>query len=255
MRMDRRKFFDLAAAGVFAGALRPSAIVPARPPRFQALAFDGYAVFDPRPVLSRAEALFPGRGAELVNAWRTRQFEYQWLRGLAGQYVDFRHTTEEGLAYAARQLRLDLTPEKRAQLMQPYFGLTAWPDAASALAALRSSGLRLAFLSNMTQEMLDAGIRTSRLEGLFDLVLSTDRIRAYKPDPKAYQMGVDALRLKREDILYVAFAGWDAAGARWFGYPTFWVNRLDLPPEELGVQPDATGRDLSDLVRFAQTPA
>ena len=48
----------------------------------------------------------------------------------------------------------------------------------------------------------------------------------------------------------MAFAGWDVAGARWFGYPTFWVNRVDLPVEELAVAPDRAGRDLADLVRF-----
>jgi 2-haloacid dehalogenase len=48
----------------------------------------------------------------------------------------------------------------------------------------------------------------------------------------------------------VAFAGWDAVGAKSFGYPTFWVNRLGLPPEELGVQPDAIGANLTDLLTF-----
>jgi 2-haloacid dehalogenase len=65
-------------------------------------------------------------------------------------------------------------------------------------------------------------------------------------------MAIDALKLTREDILFVAFAGWDVAGATWFGYPTFWVNRLNLPGEELGVAPDAMGRDLTDVVRFVK---
>jgi 2-haloacid dehalogenase len=34
-------------------------------------------------------------------------------------------------------------------------------------------------------------------------------------------MEIDAFTLKREEILFAAFAGWDAAGAKWFGYPTF----------------------------------
>ena len=67
-------------------------------------------------------------------------------------------------------------------------------------------------------------------------------------------MAIDAFKLKREEILFAAFAGWDAAGAKWFGYPTFWVNRLNLPGEELGVTPDATGQDLTDLVSFVNAP-
>src|SRR5215467_3540994 len=58
---------------------------------------------------------------------------------------------------------------------------------------------------------------------------STDRLRTHKPDPKAYQFGVDALHLKRGEILFVPFASWDLSGARWFGYPTSWVNRSGAP--------------------------
>jgi 2-haloacid dehalogenase len=255
MSIDRRRFFDLAAAGVVASAFsRALDATDARAPRFEAVAFDAFPVFDPRPIAGLAEALFPGKGAELGNAWRTRQFEYQWLRALGGRYEDFWRTTEDALAFAAAQLLLDLTPEKRDRLMQAYLELKAWADAPTALAALRSAGVRLAFLSNMTAKMLEAGIRNAGLDGVFEHVLSTDRIRAYKPDPRAYRLGTDAFGLETGKILFVASAGWDVAGARWFGYTTYWNNRLGLPPEELGVRPDATARDLSDLAKFVAGP-
>jgi hypothetical protein len=73
--------------------------------------------FDPRPVFALADRLFPGRGAELSNAWRIRQFEYQWLRALAGRYADFWQASEEALAFAANLLKLDLSAEKRERLM------------------------------------------------------------------------------------------------------------------------------------------
>jgi 2-haloacid dehalogenase len=65
-------------------------------------------------------------------------------------------------------------------------------------------------------------------------------------------MGIDAFRLKHEEILFAAFAGWDAAGAKAFGYPTFWVNRQKQPAEELGVMADSSGESLDDLVRFVE---
>jgi len=34
----------------------------------------------------------------------------------------------------------------------------------------------------------------------------------------AYQLGTHALKLAPQEILFVAFAGWDAAGAKLFGY-------------------------------------
>ena len=98
--------------------------------------------------------------------------------------------------------------------------------------------------------MLDANVRSAGLDGMFERVLSTDEARTFKPDPRAYQLGVDALKVKRSKILFVAFAGWDAAGAKMFGYPTYWVNREGLPPEAMGVLPDGTGETLTDLVAF-----
>lgn len=104
----------------------------------------------------------------------------------------------------------------------------------------------------MTPAMLDAAISNSGLEGVFEHRLSTDAVQAYKPDPRAYQMGLEAFRLRREEILFAAFGGWDAAGAKAFGYLTFWVNRLSFPVEELGVIPDAIGANLTDLVTFVK---
>jgi 2-haloacid dehalogenase len=230
----------------------PLALAATTPP-IKAIAFDAFPIFDPRPILARAEALFPGQGAELSNAWRTRQFEYTWLRTVSQRYADFWQVTEDALVFAGNMLKLDLSREKRQHLMAAYLELKAWPDVLPALRSLREAGLRLAFLSNFTPRMLEAAIRSAGLEGLFEHLLSTDQVQTYKPDPRAYQMGLEALRLNREAIVFVAFAGWDAAGAKWFGYPTFWVNRLNLPVEELGIAPDATGGNLADLVNVLRS--
>jgi 2-haloacid dehalogenase len=66
---------------------------------------------------------------------------------------------------------------------------------------------RLAFLTNTTPTMVEAAIRNSRVECLFEDVFSTDGVRAYKPDSRAHQMGVDALGLPRDAIVFAAFGG------------------------------------------------
>lgn len=253
MPLNRREFLNLAAAGIATGLLASNPLArAATSPKIKAIAFDAFPIFDPRPVFALAEQLFPGRGAELSNAWRTRQFEYQWLRALSGRYADFWQATEDALVFSGEMLKLDLTLDKRKQLMDAYLGLKAWPDVQPALQSLKEAGIRLAFLSNATTKILDAGIENSGLEGVFEHVLSTDKIKTYKPDPRAYQMAIDAFNLNREEILFVPFAGWDAAGAKSFGYTTFWVNRLNLPAEKLGVTPDAVGKNLTDLVGFVK---
>lgn len=74
--------------------------------------------------------------------------------------------------------------------------------------------------------------------------------RTYKPDPRAYQLGTDTLDLGREEIVFTVFEGWDVAGAKWFGYPTFRANRADLAVEELGISADGTGHGLKPSPQF-----
>jgi 2-haloacid dehalogenase len=148
-------------------------------------------------------------------------------------------------------LRLELTPARHDRLMQAYLELRPWPDVPDALRSLRDAGVRLGSLSNCSSEMIASSIRTSRLRGVFDRVLSTDDVSTYKPDPRAYLLGLHAFGLPRERIAFAAFAGWDAAGAKLFGYPTLWVNRLGAPADDLGAPaPDTTVRSLTELVRF-----
>jgi 2-haloacid dehalogenase len=244
MFVDRRKFVTLAAAALAA----PSALAATRP--FKAIAFDGFVITDPRPVFAKTEELFPDKGRALNEIWRTRIFEYTWLRTVGGHYRDFWHVIEDALLVAARASKVELTAGQRHTLMQTWLGLKAWPDVAPALKELKAAGLRMAFLANPTADMLDAVVRNSGLEGLFEPHLSTDRVQAFKPDPRAYQMGCDAFKLPKEEIAFAAFAGWDATGAKWFGYPTFWVNRANAPAEELGVTPDGAGAGMADLVKF-----
>lgn len=257
--MERRTFVKLTAGGALLGLSRPVvfATLPAPSPRsrFKALAFDGFPILDPRPVFALCETLFPGKGAALSSAWKTRQFEYAWLRAVGHRYADFWQVTDEALVYAAKAAAVDLTKEKHERLMNAYLGLETWPDALPALRRLRDAGLTLAFLSNFSPAMLSAAMKSAGLEGVITRSISTDAARTYKPDPRAYQLGVDILGLPREEILFVAFGGWDAAGAKWFGYPTFWVNRLDQPVEQLSVVPDGIGRNLDDLAAFVFSSA
>lgn len=249
--LTRRDFLRLSAGATLAATATSSRGANAGPSRYKAVVFDAFPIFDPRPVVKLAEEVFPGAGSALMTAWRSRQFEYQWLRTLGGQYVDFLRATEDSLVFAARQTGLELTPEKRATLMDAYRHLTVWPDAAENLQRLHDAGLRLGFLSNMTKAALETGLVNARLRHLFEHMLSTDELKTYKPAPAAYQMALDAFRLPRTEILFVAFAGWDAAGSKWFGYPTYWLNRAGSAVEELGATPDGTGPDLAALVKFA----
>lgn len=248
MSSTRRAFIAVAAGATALAATRARAAQPQA--GIRAIAFDGFTIIDPRPVAARAEALFPGQGKDLMAAWRAQQFGYAWLRTMGDRYLDFWQVTQDALDASASALDLPLAPGARDELMHTWLELKTWPDAPAILERLKQRGLKLVFLSNFTAAMLDAAVKNAGLEGLFEQHLSTDRVQAYKPDPRAYGMALDAFGLTRAEIAFAAFAGWDVAGAKWFGYPTYWANRAGAIADRLGVAADAEVKDLSGLGDF-----
>ena len=222
--------------------------------RYTAVAFDYFVLFNPDSVLPVVEQVVPGKSREFTNLWRTRQFEYSWLRSITDRYVDFAAITNDALVYAANGLHVRLTPADRRRLQDAFLRLTPWPDTANALRRLRESGVRVITIANFSPLMLRANADHAGLTPLFDALVSTDANHTYKPDPRAYQLGVDRLKSAKLDIVFAAFGGWDAAGAKAFGYPTVWVNRFNQPREELGLTPDRTVSDLNGLLDFVLAP-
>lgn len=249
----RRQFLGLLAGAAFGSAVRGAHAdkrAPGRRSRIRAVAFDLFTIFDPRSVVAVAETIVPGHARALCESWRLRQFEYSWLHAAAGSYRDFHAVTEDALAYAARAQGIDLSADASRTLVGSYERLVAWPDARAALESMKAAGLRLAPLANFTPAMIENLLQNAGLRPLFDDIISTDRAKTFKPDPRAYALGPSVLRLQREAIAFAAFGGWDAAGARWFGYPTFWVNRLGVPAEELPPGPDAVGSTLTEVASW-----
>ncbi|MDP3616367.1 MAG: haloacid dehalogenase, partial [Rhodoferax sp.] len=63
-------------------------------------------------------------------------------------------------------------------------------------------------------------------------------------------LGEQATGLKANRIAFVSCNSWDALAATWYGYQTLWVNRYQLPFEELGTQPTRSGSNLRDVLDF-----
>ena len=219
----------------------------------RAICFDLFTLFDPRSVVKVAQRYVPAQAAELCDAWRVRQFEYSWLRVAAGRYTDFRAVTEEALVYAAHARGVTLSPGARDAMVAAYSQLDPWPDARAHLAEWKAQKLQLAPLANYAPAMIEQLLTHAGFEPFFDALISTDRARTFKPDPRAYALGMEVLGRRREEIAFAAFGAWDAVGAAWFGYPTFWVNRAGSPAEELGVSADATGPGCAELVAFVRS--
>jgi 2-haloacid dehalogenase len=226
----------------------------------RAVLFDAYGtLFDVYSVGLLAEQLFPGQGARLATVWRDKQIEYTRLVTTSdhgAHYQPFWTLTQNALAFAIKLIEPAARSDwpafeaRAAQLMNQYRSLSAFPENREVLQALRERGIATGILSNGEPEMLGIAIRSAGLDGLLDHVISVDGIRKYKTHPDAYALGEAATGLPRGQIVFVSSNAWDALAATWFGYRTLWVNRQNLPFEELGTQPTRTAQNLRDVLHF-----
>lgn len=220
-----------------------------------ALVFDAYGtLFDVHSVTGVAEELFPGKGAQISEAWRAKQLQYTWLRSLMGSYEDFNRVTLSALEWTFEHLGLEAGDAGRRALLDAYRRLAAYPEVPAALEALAARH-PLAILSNGHPDMLDAVVDHNGLRGHFrGGVLSVHPARIFKPAPAVYALAEERLGVPRTMMGFVSSNGWDAAGAKAFGFRVYWLNRAGAPVERLGVRPDETVGDLAGLAALLAAP-
>ncbi|MBR0712604.1 haloacid dehalogenase type II [Bradyrhizobium liaoningense] len=191
----------------------------------KAVVFDAYGtLYDIQSVADITEDAFPGYGEIITQIWRIKQLEYTWLRSLMQRYQDFATVTRDSLAYTLRVLGLVHDAVAFERVIEKYLHLDLYPDAASALAALKPR--KLAILSNGSPDMLDALVRNSGLDRLLDATISVDANRIFKPSPQAYALIGEKLGTSPDEVLFVSSNPWDVAGAKAFGLKVAWIERV-----------------------------
>lgn len=121
-------------------------------------------------------------------------------------------------------IRLGLPSGATAALWKGWHGMEPWPDAA----ALATFGVPLAFVSNTSARLAEIAADRSGLAPR--LVLSAEEVGAFKPAPVVYRTACRRLGVQPDEVLYVAGAPYDAAGAQAVGLATVLVlRRPDLP--------------------------
>lgn len=226
---------------------------PSPPGRtIRAVVFDAYGtLFDVHSVACLAEQLFPGRGDALSLLWRQKQLEYSWLRTMSGRYKPFWDITRDALRHACARLSLPLEPATETRLMNQYASLSAFPENLDALRALKAAGLPLGILTNGDRGMVEVALRSAGMTGLFEHVLSSEQVETFKTADAMYALAPAAFGCRPRQILFVSSNCWDAIGARWYGFTSFWVNRAGAPIEQLDTEPDHTGHLLGDVLDAA----
>jgi 2-haloacid dehalogenase len=121
-----------------------------------------------------------------------------------------------------------------------------WPAFADSTDALRrlSERYRLGVITNCDEDLFTASNR--RLGVRFDWVVTAERVRSYKPNPRHFEVALEEIGLPTERVLHVAQSLFhDHVPAKRLGLSTVWIDRRAgkvgsgaTPPAE--AEPDLT---------------
>jgi len=216
--------------------------------RYSAYVFDAYGtLFDVHSAVARLADRVGPDAPRLSELWRTKQLEYSWVRTLMSAYRDFWALTEDALDFALAKFP-SVDRSLKPALLDAYLTLDAYPEVAPVLKSLKAGGARLATLSNGSPEMLEAAVSSAGLSGMLDDLFSVDAIGAFKTDPAAYQLVLNAWGIAAQEVSFQSSNGWDIAGATRFGFRTVWINRSAQPDEYRDLAPDRVVASLAELL-------
>ena len=191
------------------------------------------------------ERLFGDASAQ--QAW-FGQFLALWLTEMVtGEYTDFGTIGGGALEMVAERQGVGLSDEDKQQILGGMQELPPHPDVEENLSRLRDADIRLAALTNSTQQVAEAQIDNSGLRDYFEQVLSADAVGRLKPAPEPYRMSAESLGVEVGQVRLVAAHAWDVVGAMRAGCAAAFVARPGMVLNPLAERADVVGSDLREV--------
>jgi 2-haloacid dehalogenase len=182
--------------------------------------------------------------AAVRRAWFSQLLQSAFLATITGAYSDFGTIGGAALEMVAEREGVDLSDEDKQEILGGMRELPPHPEVVESLALLRDAGLRLATLTNSTQQVAEAQMDNSGLRDYFEQILSADTVGRLKPAPEPYRMAAQSVGVEVERIRLVAAHAWDVAGALRAGCAAAFVARPGMVLDPLVERPDVVGADL-----------
>lgn len=160
------------------------------------------------------------RATDIARAYAACQHEAE-RRHPYGAHKDVLATA---LVCAAAERGLRLSDSDAHGLPRAWASLRPFDDVEGMLAELRAKGYRLGVLTNVDDDLFEITHRAFRIP--FDLFVTAERVRGYKPEPWLFRGFQRMAGVSTEDWVHVA-SNWyhDIAPARAMGVRQVWLDR------------------------------
>jgi 2-haloacid dehalogenase len=184
---------------------------------------------------------------QAFRIWFGMVLHYSLVDNCTNQYHDFSTIAAAVIKMTADSLNKTVSKEDIKKALSAIKSLKAYPDVEKGLTLLKDNGFRLATLTNSPENALKEQLTNSNLTGSFELALSIDAIKKYKPAPETYLWAAEKLGVKPQEMIMIAAHGWDLAGAANAGLATGFIAREGQSLYGLSSQPNYEAKDIYEI--------
>jgi 2-haloacid dehalogenase len=193
--------------------------------RFELLSFDCYGTLIDweAGILGYLRPLLQRKGCDASDAQILNLYSEFEPREQSQAYRRYRDVLASVVRDYARELHFDVTEAEAAGLAESIKDWKPFPDTVDGLRRLKSR-YRLAILSNIDDDLFAHTAKHLQVE--FDLVVTAQQARAYKPSRRNFEILRERANLAPAKLLHCAESLYhDVVPAREMGIATVWVNR------------------------------
>ena len=177
-------------------------------------------------------------GEAAGRKWRAAYLELTYGCGAYRPY-------ETLVAEAARDT--GLTDAHAPALQAEWQSIKPWDEAPGVLRKLAQNH-KLGVVTNCSEPLGRAA--AAKLGVPFDVLVTSERAGFYKPRPEPYRLALSELKLRPDEVLFVAGSGFDLIGTGKVGLDTYWHNRVGLQRPAAAPPPMRESRSLAGLADY-----
>jgi 2-haloacid dehalogenase len=184
----------------------------------------------------------------IAQDWRFQQKWAMFYTTLADSFVGHPGLNNACLQWALDRQHVQLSKSAMEDICNNYHKLRAYPDVLNALKSLKEQGHTLKIVANPSKQMIVDHSKYAGTDKYIDEIISNgDEVKAFKPSPKVYELGIRRAGCPKDNILWVTGHFWEIVGAVRQGLKCAWTNRARQPMLQIGVKPTYNVFNLQEL--------
>jgi 2-haloacid dehalogenase len=185
--------------------------------------------------------------ATIRKTWFAQFLKAAFVGTIIESYTDFGTVGGTALDMTASIVGKPLTDADRQAILGKVRTLPPHSDVVPAFAQLQHAGMRMAALTNSTEDVARAQLTNAGLAPYMEQILSADMVQRLKPAREPYHLAAERLGVPIDQIRLIACHDWDVAGAMQAGAAAAFVARPGMVLNPLFGTPDVVGGTMTEV--------